>query len=93
MGRKLAGAALHRHVEKQLREELRDELMHWGINIDEYTVKVENIGSVNSNYAFDPDLILFATLTRAVSGATIDINEIFTSDSGEITQRSGPQLS
>lgn len=86
MGR-LHGAALAKRVEKQLRE----ELMTWGIDANEYSCKVANMRD-DPSYAFDPDLILFATFTRAVNGATIEIDDIYTSDSGEVMQRAMPRL-
>lgn len=75
------GAALHRRVEKQLREELSE----YGLPMQEYTCRVMGY------YEHDPELLLYATFTRG--NCTIEINDIYTDKvTGDVLQSGGPEL-
>jgi hypothetical protein len=78
------GAALHKRVEKQLREELAG----WGLPMDEYTFEI------GGYYPDDPEVVMHATFTRSSNESKIQIANIYTDkETGDVLQSDMPTLS
>jgi len=82
--RRLRGAALHRKIERQLREQLQE----WGIPLNRYDCQVRGCGGgiIAGLLVALEDSALEARYVHRETGAELIVSEIWVNDDGDIVQ-------